>query len=619
MKRWKYMLSVLLVFVLLLSSCREQIPGLTDTEPTTVTEQPGITPAPVSPTTLNLVENGKSEYLIVYGDQASEAIVKAARSLQQAIKDHTGAILLLSPESDTKGGVDAKEIIIGSTTRTESTQLLAELDGYLDYSITAMGNRLVFTGYSDDTIVRSVYYFISQYLKADEDGTKKENLTFSSENNHYFKGNYPMQSLKLFGNPLSNYRLVIPENSTITELRVANYCRYHFGMMTGVLLPIVEDSGTESDYEILIGNTSRTTSTVGKYEYTVTVKSSRIEVLADSLYGYEAALIYMQNQFLTDVRGVESDSGDLVRKDISESLSGGTENILKRSGEFRIMYHNIWGWNESDTNPTDQRNKMLAATYLEYRPDVLCLQECTMMMRNPDKYPIAVAMREAGYEEVPVEAVGGLQTATPILYRKDVLNLIDQGVYKLEIGGGDDKFVTWAVFETKETQKRFAVVSAHLAYQQTAEANEWRVSQVGKITDLVSQLTQQYHCPVITGGDMNSAMGSDPYNTYLNNGFRDVQTFAIKTEDARTNFSYPSFNSSIGMFERPSVSAGSYHDAIDHIFVSGDGLRFDLFDVVLDSYVLCASDHAPLLVDFSFDEYAGSEDKEPITEWTWRY
>lgn len=613
------LLCLLLAVLLSLPACTGggEIPLESETDAETVPDSGAAAP----PTVLELVKDGRSDYRIVYADDASEAIRELARALQQAIRDCTGATVLLSAEEDTVGGSDAKEILIGPTTRAESQAVLERLPGYLDYAVEASGSKLVLAGQNDEATVRCVYYFINQYLKSEGDSDVSE-LTFSSEENYMYHYSYPMKDLSVLGHPLSDYRLVIPAEAGITELRFANYYRNYLGQMTGVNLQIVSDTEPAADCEIRIGATSRTVSTVERYEYAVTVTGDSVEILADSLYGYEAAYVYAQNQLLSDLRKAEPDCGELVSVDIRSSLSGGTEHILQKSGDLRIMYHNIWGWNESETNPTDQRNRMLAATYLEYMPDVLCLQECTMMMRNSEKYPIAQTLKEAGYEEVSAAPV--TTTATPILYRTDVLKLIASGAHKFEVGGGDDKYATWAVFETKADGQRFAVVSVHLAYQQTAEGNGWRYEQVGTVSELVAQLQSTYACPVITGGDMNCTTTSDPYKRYLENGFADVQTLAAETDDSNTNFGYPSFSSAIGMFERPSVGGGSYrNDAIDHVFASGSGLRFDLFDIVTDNYVLCASDHTPLLVDFSFDENAGtSGPQEPITEdseWTWRY
>ena len=140
-------------------------------------------------------------------------------------------------------------------------------------------------------------------------------LTFSSEENYMYHYSYPMKDLSVLGHPLSDYRLVIPAEAGITELRFANYYRNYLGQMTGVNLQIVSDTELEADCEIRIGATSRTGSTVERYEYAVTVTGDSVEILADSLYGYEAAYVYAQNQLLSDLRKAEPDCGELVSVD----------------------------------------------------------------------------------------------------------------------------------------------------------------------------------------------------------------------------------------------------------------------------------------------------------------
>ena len=158
-------------------------------------------------------------------------------------------------------------------------------------------------------------------------------------------------------------------------------------------------------------------------------------------------------------------------------------------------------------------------------------------------------------------------------------------------------------------------------YHNNAFSRNGGYDQVGEVAGIVAALRDKYDCPIITGGDMNSTTQSRAYRRYLDSGFTDVQGIAAKSEDSNTNFGYPTFSADAGMFERPTITKkGSYKtDAIDHVFVSGSGLRCDTFDIVTDTYVLCASDHTPVLVEFSFDDSAADTDREAPGDYTWRY
>lgn len=613
--------ALLLVLVLLLAACGEK----TDTPPSPDGGTGSTAPAadggdPVTPPSLlELVRDGKSLATAVFPDNAGETLRNAVKALQAAVKEKTGATLLASVAGDTTAKPEKTELLIGDTGREESVAQGAGLAGYMDYSVRVIGNKLVLSGKNEDAVVRAVYWFINQCVKkVPEDQTS---LTFSSEQNYLYHGNYPMENLKLFEKAIAGYRIVVPANADITVTRFASYLCAYLCNMTGVKLPVVTDSEPATECEIRIGRTARTETTVKKYEYAVTVKGNAVDMVADSLYGYEAAYAYAINGFLTSARTMKPQTAEMVRKDISSELTGGTENILSHTGDVRVMFHNIWGWNESETNPTEQRNQMLAATYLEYLPDILCLQECTMMMRNASRHPIAAALLSAGYEELTQDAIDGKLTATPILYRTEKLELLEKGQYKFPVGGGDDKFVTWGVFRDRESGRTFGVLSVHLAYQLTEQGDTWRYDQVGEVAGIVAALRDKYDCPIITGGDMNSTTQSRAYRRYLDSGFTDVQGIAAKSEDSNTNFGYPTFSADAGMFERPTITKkGSYKtDAIDHVFVSGSGLRCDTFDIVTDTYVLCASDHTPVLVEFSFDDSAADTDREAPGDYTWRY
>ncbi len=280
-----------------------------------------------------------------------------------------------------------------------------------------------------------------------------------------------------------------------------------------------------------------------------------------------------------------------------------------------IMYHNIWGWNESETNPTPLRNRYLFDSYLTYRPEILCLQEVTRMMRFNGEFPIIAKLCENGYAEAEVEPYKEkYYTATPILYRTDVFKLTDKGVYKFgtvegapdEGSGGADKFITWAVLERIESGELLGVVSVHLAYQRGEEGEAFRLSQVPLVLETAKNIAEKYSCPVIVGGDMNCNQLSKPYAAYLEGGLSDVFDYFPKDGEGRnpncddytSHYGYPVFNTEKGVFERhQTIPARKYWEAIDHIFYLGDKLNFHYFKIVTDTDALLGSDHAPLLIE----------------------
>lgn len=73
--------------------------------------------------------------------------------------------------------------------------------------------------------------------------------------------------IKINGNPIENYRVVIPYDNEVAEL-AAGLMLTHIEYLSGVKLPVVTDREPESEYEILFGRSSRkiTEEVLSEYE-----------------------------------------------------------------------------------------------------------------------------------------------------------------------------------------------------------------------------------------------------------------------------------------------------------------------------------------------------------------
>ncbi len=445
-----------------------------------------------------------------------------------------------------------------------------------------------------------------------------------------------IELFEFFGqNGINGYKLVIPEDTGIKETRFAKLFAQYIKAVFNYDIPIISDAQATGDREIYVGITSKTQTQVGKYEYAVVARDGCLELAAVSIYSFENMLDYVCELVLDSV---EAGDREIEREDVSSSFKDGTELVLGKTGDLRIMYHNVWGWSNlvDYDKPISQANEILYDTYLEYAPDILCLQEVTSEVKNNEDFPLVEKLcKDGGYAEVEVDPVlkldGIYYTATPILYRPEILKLLDSGRTKFGYGlgitdkylqesEGPDKWATYAVFEVldengKGTGTKIGVISVHLSEKE----DNHRLAQIPDVLKIANDIKNKYGCPVMMGGDINCTINTAPHNELLNKGFEDVwmaMDGAEGREDVSTRYSYPTFNEESGLLEGNfNAINGKYKSsAIDHIFCYNKDsgyINYKTFDVVTDNYVMRASDHAPILLDFDifsiYPDYTRSE------------
>lgn len=120
--------ALLLVSLLLLAACGEKVdPNRPD---------------------FDIVKNGQSDYTVVVSSDAKKSVVSAAEDFIAAMKEKTGAELILA--KDGEFAETGHEILFGNTNRSDSETLFAELEEG-DYRFAASGEKLVFAA-DDKTI-----------------------------------------------------------------------------------------------------------------------------------------------------------------------------------------------------------------------------------------------------------------------------------------------------------------------------------------------------------------------------------------------------------------------------------------------------------------------------------
>lgn len=165
MKRSLALLILLLTLSLLLSC------GDSASPPAETTAPPAAeTTAPLEP--LDIVKDGKAQFVIVRAEEADKDSVEVASRLRKLIMEYTGA----SPELTTdwiKPGEtpdpNTLEILVGRTVYPQSAEALQGLP-YGDYVIRAIGNKLVINAWNAEGLARAVTALATEMQAAPEKG-----------------------------------------------------------------------------------------------------------------------------------------------------------------------------------------------------------------------------------------------------------------------------------------------------------------------------------------------------------------------------------------------------------------------------------------------------------------
>lgn len=586
-------MAALSLSTLLLVSCGGRTdPADTTTEATTTVAETEA-PAPI----LTLADGETGSQFVIYRSKAlGDKTLTAINKLVAAIRAETGVSIKITTDwgdAGEKSDPDEYAILIGETSFAQSDVL--DTLKMTQYIITADGNKIIIGGPDDEGTVNAIEAFIRDFITG-----KGKTLTFSADQAVLNKGKYPEDSyLSCLGEPIENYRIVIPADADYGVIRCATEVSARLTKLTGVRFPLLTDAeATDAGaYEILVGKTARTTVEVQPYSYDISAAGKTLQIVADSHYAYEEAAYV----FITDIATLRMPTPiteTLHRHaDLTNELKSSSPSLFARDGEVRVLIQNIWG--NTSEGQIDDRMLQTALIYEEYAPDVIGLQECSTGARG-GKNGIVNLLDELGYTEVPVKISDN--NATPLFYRQNRVRLIDSGYLRFtQVNKDASKGLTWAVFETNATKETFAVLSTHYWWQSDdAQDTLDRESNARECLSTIAMIAEKYNCPVIIGGDFNCNTTSSPYGILTTGGLRDVQSWAKKTENMHTHHTYPTYDAEKGLWDDPVYPAANYSRSIDHIFATGN-LTPVRFDVVTDLYAILSSDHCPLVFDFDIN------------------
>ena len=283
------------------------------------------------------------------------------------------------------------------------------------------------------------------------------------------------------------------------------------------------------------------------------------------------------------------------------AYTGSAPQEKTAGANLRVMSYNVlvdndetldgWSWGQ----PLGTRGDKASACINYYKPDVIGLQECN--------YKWHVSLREnlPDYDfvnpDVPeqqkLEAEASLGKkdwmCTTLMYNTKTLTLLHNELIGYSVNFWDCiqrmRYVSMALFEIKESGRKFVFISTHLDAEQDTKGQNIRATQAGELGDCIQRYKETYGCPVISTGDYNSRFGDDPIQGLV---------------------------SAAGMTSSPENRGG-----IDYILYS-QGITSKYFTVIEDADVAGASDHQPIIADLAVANYTFTSATTTTTTTTYK-
>ncbi|MDE5670990.1 MAG: hypothetical protein K2I14_05975 [Eubacterium sp.] len=281
---------------------------------------------------------------------------------------------------------------------------------------------------------------------------------------------------------------------------------------------------------------------------------------------------------------VYNDKGNISEVQLPQNFESSLyDDAFENTGEIRIMSSNLlvdyksWGG-----TPAKPRAMKYLALLDAYKPDVIGVQEfcenwyCAVNHNLPD-----------GYKLVNPLATGLFFRMTAMIYNSDTLKLIESSSFSYEMGDPRLRRVVWAVFEDKETGKRFAVTNTHLDLLREGQYEELTNvmrSQRDELLNCIEELSKRFDCPVFSAGDYNTAEDT-PYTKEA-----DIPEIYNSLAEKLVDTKFAGKNQVCG------PERGWNSMSYDHIFMKGNA-EINSFCLMSYDYLTDMSDHYTIFAD----------------------
>ncbi|MGN0538479.1 MAG: hypothetical protein ACI4KI_01340 [Candidatus Fimenecus sp.] len=287
--------------------------------------------------------------------------------------------------------------------------------------------------------------------------------------------------------------------------------------------------------------------------------------------------------------GVYFARGNLSGCEVSDDFKNGlSANASKaQNGEIRIMSANLLvGYKSWGGLPVKPRAMMFTELLAAYSPDVIGLQEVC------DGWYCALRNMPDGYRLVYPISTGVFVNMTALAYNSNKLELLEKGKIVFHEGNNPRlRRVVWALFEVRDTGKKFIATSTHFdlmnSDDDTVKLNIMQ-SEAEGFTALIGSLSSKYGAdiPIFSTGDYNSKENTP--ETEKIDAPQIYEYLAEKLNDSKY-CAQSTYSGSEQTLEQP---------LYDHIFYTGKAVP-TRYELLSQPYLNDMSDHYPVFCDFS--------------------
>ena len=592
MERSTTCLSKLICILLALSMIPFALLGCSDEDSADTSAESGMeTEETFQP--IEFVSEGKSEFVIWIAEElySNSELKEMLTKVNDSIKDKTGITLKIKSDSRyDEDDAGSPAILVGNTKFSESAALGLNTRNK-DFGVTASGNKILLYGNGAEGCINALRYFYNKVIHAQQATNKT--LSFIEEYIYSSEMSYGIKTAVFGGVELKDFTIVTPKNANILDTLLANYLVYYLEDNYGYTLTVTDDT-QETENEILIGNTARSTLTAEKNSFAVALNDGKLQLAIDGMRGFEGLYEYINSTLLYSSKDKEYsyDTGFAYASAAKSSINDGSSLADSSLGDIRVMYYNVY-WHGN--GPDDVRHALQTEMIKSYAPDVICAQEYASYHHDG----CTPLLEKLGYADASVTTA--YVNNTPLFYRTDKLKLVSSGCWLYsQPNNGDSKSITWAVLEVKATGERFIAISTHMMYDQPGiDANAARIQNAKEMLSVISAIRSNAafkDLPIIMGGDLNCRVGSEPQNILIDGGLKRAYDLATEKNNNSGHHAYPTWSTDVGMFTEWTPVSGVNTNAIDHAFVS-EGVVVKAYATLTSLVPLWLSDHMPLIVD----------------------
>ena len=414
--------------------------------------------------------------------------------------------------------------------------------------------------------------------------------------------------LSISGQPLECFSIVYQIDS-VWAMRLAKKISSHLRDIYHVSLQIGGDGQFASHpWEILIGNTHKTTETVEALEFAVCLNHGRLQVLACGALAYEELEKYLKTVLFT-TQNLSLEDGFCERVNIKNVILDDRKYAFERCGDFRLMSANICGsYGRKEPNLVVQnayrseRMEYFKESVLQYAPDAIGIQEAGPEWRA---YPWMVnyLLPAIGYEEV----FCGNENFTPVFYLREKFDVIDKGFHIYSgANNSNSKSFTWAVLKNKITRQTVGTFSTHYYYTGDEVGKETRKQNSRELSEKIMEVSKQYRCPFVGCGDFNSLYHEPPHDILKMRGFVSALDSARIKSRLGTCHNGPQYDLEAGVLTTrlDDVRCDDLYaeQIIDHVYTYGEEIEAKLLNVPMSETALLSTDHTLVICDVDFSD-----------------